>query len=69
MTLTFCCDQGVRFWEYDDDPWLEHERYSPFCTYVLLNKDKYAIKEICDEVNHPIATDQQVSSIKLYVSY
>lgn len=68
MTLTFCCDQGVRNWEYDDNPWLEHKRYSPFCSYVLLNEAKYAIEEMRDEVNHAIATDQQVSSIKLFAN-
>lgn len=68
-TLTFCCNQGVKNWESGDNPWLEHKRYSPFCSYVLLNEDKYATEEMPNEVNHAIATDQQVSSIKLYTSY
>lgn len=38
--LCFCCSQGLKDWEDDDEPWTEHARWSPTCSYVLLSKGK-----------------------------
>ena len=34
----FHCDGGLRNWEPDDDPWLEHAGWFPHCRYVALMK-------------------------------
>ncbi|XP_052809867.1 uncharacterized protein LOC128238227 [Mya arenaria] len=30
----FTCDGGLQRWDRDDDPWLEHTRWFPHCSYV-----------------------------------
>ncbi|XP_069136695.1 uncharacterized protein [Argopecten irradians] len=32
------CDGGLREWEPEDDPWVEHARWFPFCKFVLKIK-------------------------------
>ncbi|XP_069135899.1 baculoviral IAP repeat-containing protein 3-like [Argopecten irradians] len=32
------CDGGLREWEPEDDPWVEHARWFPFCRFVLKIK-------------------------------
>ena len=32
----FCCGIGVREWAPGDDPWAEHARWSPRCSFVRL---------------------------------
>ncbi|KAA0184250.1 hypothetical protein HAZT_HAZT011953 [Hyalella azteca] len=32
------CGQGLRNWEENDEPWVEHARWYPNCHYVLLSK-------------------------------
>jgi len=32
------CDGGLREWEPNDNPWVEHARWFPFCKYVLKVK-------------------------------
>ncbi|XP_060072841.1 baculoviral IAP repeat-containing protein 2-like [Ylistrum balloti] len=34
----FFCGGGLRNWEPGDDPWVEHARWFPRCTFVKLNK-------------------------------
>uniref|UniRef100_A0A2P2HXT5 E3 ubiquitin-protein ligase XIAP-like n=1 Tax=Hirondellea gigas TaxID=1518452 RepID=A0A2P2HXT5_9CRUS len=34
----FHCGNGLRNWEADDEPWVEHARWYPQCNFVLLNK-------------------------------
>lgn len=51
--LCFCCSQGLKDWEDDDEPWTEHARWSPTCSYVLLSKGKHFVDKACgvrDEV-------------------
>ncbi|KAK3603364.1 hypothetical protein CHS0354_025970 [Potamilus streckersoni] len=31
----FACDGGLKNWDPDDDPWVEHARWFPQCAYVL----------------------------------
>lgn len=45
--LCFCCSQGLKDWEDDDEPWTEHARWSPTCSYVLLSKGKKFVDEAC----------------------
>lgn len=34
----FYCRQGLRSWEPNDEPWIEHARWSPDCGYLRLVK-------------------------------
>ncbi|XP_050306385.1 death-associated inhibitor of apoptosis 2 [Anthonomus grandis grandis] len=34
----FHCDGGLRHWDPDDDPWTEHARWFPRCSFVSLVK-------------------------------
>lgn len=43
----FHCDGGLRLWEREDDPWLEHARWFPTCGFILLIKGQ----EFVDEAN------------------
>jgi len=40
-------------WQKDDNPWVEHARWSKHCTFVLLNMGKRFVKEVSDEENIP----------------
>lgn len=45
--VCFCCNLGLRSWTDDDDPWIEHARWSPRCTYVLLSKGTVFVYNAC----------------------
>ncbi|XP_048769386.1 baculoviral IAP repeat-containing protein 2-like [Ostrea edulis] len=56
----FCCGIGVRNWAPTDDPWVEHARWSPRCSYIRLMRDsrflddvEYAVQEREQEVITP----------------
>lgn len=52
-------------WEIDDDPWVEHARWSPLCSYVLLSKGKRFVEEVGGEVNYSLQMNMEVSIFKL----
>lgn len=52
--MCFCCNQGLMDWEVDDDPWVEHARWSPLCSYILLSKGKRFVEEVGGEVNYSL---------------
>ncbi|KAH3712509.1 hypothetical protein DPMN_072260 [Dreissena polymorpha] len=37
-TRCFHCGIGLRNWSQDDDPWVEHARFSPNCDFLLNMK-------------------------------
>lgn len=39
-TVCFQCGIGLKDWEQTDIPWKEHEKYSPFCPFVMKKKGK-----------------------------
>jgi len=45
----YYCGQDLKDWEDDDEPWTEHAKLSKTCTYVLLNKGKNFVDEVCSE--------------------
>jgi len=47
-------------WEVDDDPWVEHARWSPLCSYVLLSKGKRFVEEVGGEVNYSLRINLEV---------
>ncbi|XP_050537433.1 death-associated inhibitor of apoptosis 1-like [Daktulosphaira vitifoliae] len=42
--LCYCCSQGLKDWDDEDDPWVEHVRWSPSCTHILLCKGQLFIQ-------------------------
>ena len=42
----FYCDGGLRNWERNDDPWLEHARWFPKCGFLRNKKGKEYIDEV-----------------------
>lgn len=34
----FLCGTGLRNWDPEDEPWVEHARWAPECFYVRDNK-------------------------------
>jgi len=59
--ICFCCNQGLMDWEVDDDPWVEHARWSPLCSYILLSKGKRFVEEVGGEVNYSLRINLEVS--------
>ena len=42
----FHCGNGLRNWENDDNPWIEHIRWYPDCNFVLLSKGQEYINNV-----------------------
>ncbi|GLG97781.1 Death-associated inhibitor of apoptosis 2 [Gryllus bimaculatus] len=54
----FHCDGGLRQWDANDDPWVEHARWFSRCTYVMLVKgDEFIQNSIAQ--HPPIVPAQQ----------
>lgn len=47
FVMCFFCSQGLRDWDEKDDPWEEHSRWSPKCSFLLLSKGKEFVMEAC----------------------
>lgn len=52
MMLCFCCNQGLKDWEKEDNPWMEHARWSPTCSFVLLMMGKQYVDEVSSQANN-----------------
>lgn len=67
--LCFCCNQGLMDWEVNDDPWVEHARWSPLCSYVLLSKGKRFVEEVGGEVNYSLRINLKVVFFNSFLRY
>lgn len=47
----FHCGSGLRNWEPEDDPWLEHARWFPQCRFVMLMKGEQFIKAASESMS------------------
>jgi hypothetical protein len=47
----FYCSGGFRNWEHKDDPWTEHARWFPKCSFLRLRKGENFIAEV--QIRHP----------------
>lgn len=56
----FHCDGGLRGWEAEDDPWIEHAKWYPHCQYLVLLKGRSFIEGVRNEV--------RISSRKAWIS-
>lgn len=50
-TTCFFCDEILCQWDDDDEPWTEHAKWSKNCSYVLLNKGKHFVDQVCNVEN------------------
>ncbi|VDI24713.1 baculoviral IAP repeat-containing protein 7/8, partial [Mytilus galloprovincialis] len=60
-TRCFFCGGGLRNWEAGDDPWVEHARWFPKCTYLRQNKGDAFIKAVQDKHEQMDKSDQITS--------
>lgn len=52
--ICFKCNIMIKYWEKDDDVWLEHYKWSPKCPYVLLMKsDNFKFPDIKNTLLQP----------------
>lgn len=56
----FYCDGGLRNWQPEDDPWVEHARWFQKCVFVRLRKGDEFIKT-CIESKPPENNEEAVS--------
>lgn len=47
----FHCDGGLRHWDPQDDPWTEHARWFPRCSFVKLVKGQEFVDACAIEQN------------------
>ncbi|XP_060070270.1 baculoviral IAP repeat-containing protein 3-like [Ylistrum balloti] len=48
----YVCGIGLRNWDQDDNPWVEHARWSPKCAYVLEKKGQTFIDLVQEAVRN-----------------
>ena len=42
----FACGGGLRNWEPDDEPWHEHARWFPHCSFMRQEKGSHFVDEV-----------------------
>ncbi|XP_049956247.1 putative inhibitor of apoptosis [Schistocerca serialis cubense] len=45
-TICYYCGRGLRDWDANDDPWVEHELWFPGCWHVSLHRGNDFVNEI-----------------------
>lgn len=45
-TICFHCGGGLKNWEVDDDPWVEHAKWFSKCGFVNLQKGRKFIQDV-----------------------
>lgn len=49
QTLCFYCGGGLKDWERNDDPWEQHAKWFPKCSYLLMRKGPLFVKAILEK--------------------
>ncbi|MGI4816645.1 MAG: RING-HC finger protein [Janthinobacterium lividum] len=49
--LCFCCGNSLDDLEDSDDPWIEHARFFPDCTYLRLSRGNYFVDTVVKGLN------------------
>jgi hypothetical protein len=52
----FFCGGGLRNWEADDNPWVEHARWFPQCAFLKQNKGEEFIKAVLKKQQDMVCT-------------
>ena len=55
----YACDGGLRKWDPEDDPWIEHAHWFPHCVHVLRERGQ----EYIDLIQVAAANEEEVSII------
>lgn len=63
-TVCFHCGGGLKDWEETDDPWIEHAKWFPKCSYVLLNKGKDFVTSAAGEQEAQVSS-KEVKNIQV----
>lgn len=45
-TKCFCCNINLQHWDTSDNPWIEHAKHYPSCSYLILSKGKIFIDNV-----------------------
>ncbi|XP_069128974.1 baculoviral IAP repeat-containing protein 7-like isoform X2 [Argopecten irradians] len=61
-TRCFFCGGGLRNWMPGDDPWTEHARWFPQCTFLLQNKGGDFVRNIRQSNSESLGIESEVSS-------
>lgn len=61
LVICFYCDGGLRQWDSDDDPWIEHARWFPHCAFVCKMKGTRFIATIYSRFNERVHIDSRIS--------
>ncbi|KAG7259652.1 hypothetical protein CRUP_029216 [Coryphaenoides rupestris] len=46
LVMCFCCGGGARNWQPDEDPWVEHAKLFPGCSFLLTEKGPEFINQM-----------------------
>ncbi|XP_014613191.1 PREDICTED: baculoviral IAP repeat-containing protein 7-B-like [Polistes canadensis] len=58
QTLCYHCGGGLKDWESGDDPWEEHAKWFPQCTYLLMVKGKEYVNKVTGQLMSPISPEE-----------
>ncbi|KAL4225551.1 Protein DETOXIFICATION 47 [Mactra antiquata] len=61
LVRCFSCDGGLRRWEPDDNPWIEHCRWFPTCPYAIEVKGEQFIAMVL-AASHDVNEDTGAAS-------
>ncbi|KAI4491236.1 hypothetical protein M0802_010332 [Mischocyttarus mexicanus] len=53
QTLCYHCGGGLKDWENGDDPWVEHAKWFPKCTYLLMVKGQEYVNKVTGQQMTP----------------
>lgn len=50
LVRCFQCGVGLRNWDPEDEPWVEHARWMPLCPFVVANNSMEFIERVKEAV-------------------
>ena len=65
----FFCGGGLRKWEFDDDPYLEHAKWYPSCSYIINKKGPGYVNKVARESHRMATVCNGASSVNRTVSH
>lgn len=63
QTMCFLCGGGLKDWLEGDDPWEQHARWFPKCSFVLMVKGREFVSEVSNRLP-AMLTSQQGADLK-----
>lgn len=64
VVYCFFCGQGLRSWDSEDEPWIEHAKWSPQCQYIKDVKGIEFIYKVQEAQSDPDLMDVLVQSLR-----